>query len=58
MQEWAARMNAKPQHLQDPFLNTLRLEHVPVSLYQAAGKRGACAVNASRAGENGGPPFV
>lgn len=26
-------MNAKPQHLQDPFLNALRREHVPVSLF-------------------------
>ncbi len=26
-------MNARPQHLQDPFLNALRREHVPVSVY-------------------------
>jgi host factor-I protein len=32
-------MNAKPQHLQDPFLNTLRHEHVPVSLYLINGIR-------------------
>ena len=32
-------MNAKPQHLQDPFLNTLRHEHVPVSLYLVNGIR-------------------
>jgi host factor-I protein len=32
-------MNAKPQHLQDPFLNALRREHVPVSLYLVNGIR-------------------
>ncbi len=30
-------MNAKPQHLQDPFLNALRREHAPVSLYLVNG---------------------
>ncbi len=32
-------MHAKPQHLQDPFLNALRREHVPVSLYLVNGIR-------------------
>ena len=32
-------MNAKPQHLQDPYLNALRREHVPVSLYLVNGIR-------------------
>jgi host factor-I protein len=32
-------MNARPQHLQDPFLNALRREHVPVSLYLVNGIR-------------------
>ena len=32
-------MNAKPQHLQDPFLNALRHEQVPVSLYLINGIR-------------------
>lgn len=32
-------MNVKPQHLQDPFLNALRREHVPVSLYLVNGIR-------------------
>jgi host factor-I protein len=32
-------MNAKPHHLQDPFLNTLRREHVSVSLYLVNGIR-------------------
>jgi len=30
-------MNAKGQMLQDPFLNTLRKEHVPVSIYLVNG---------------------
>jgi host factor-I protein len=30
-------MNTKPQHLQDPFLNALCRERVPVSLYLANG---------------------
>ena len=32
-------MNVKPQHLQDPFLNALRREHVPVSPYLVNGIR-------------------
>jgi len=30
-------MNTKGQTLQDPFLNTLRKEHVPVSIYLVNG---------------------
>lgn len=30
-------MNSKGQFLQDPFLNQLRLEHVPVSIYLVNG---------------------
>lgn len=30
-------MNSKSQMLQDPFLNTLRKEHVPVSIYLVNG---------------------
>lgn len=30
-------MNAKQQTLQDPYLNTLRKEHVPVSIYLVNG---------------------
>ena len=30
-------MNSKNQMLQDPFLNTLRKEHVPVSIYLVNG---------------------
>ena len=32
-------MNAKPQHLQDPYLNALRRERIPVSLYLVNGIR-------------------
>ena len=32
-------MNTKPQHLQDPFLNALRREHVPVSVFLVNGIR-------------------
>jgi host factor-I protein len=32
-------MNAKPQYLQDPFLNALRRDQVPVSLYSVNGIR-------------------
>jgi host factor-I protein len=32
-------MNPQPQHLQDPFLNALRREHVPVSVYLVNGIR-------------------
>jgi host factor-I protein len=32
-------MNVQPQHLQDPFLNALRCEHVPVSVYLINGIR-------------------
>ena len=32
-------MNAKPQHLQDPYLNALRRERVPVALYLVNGIR-------------------
>lgn len=32
-------MNAKPQHLQDPYLNALRRERAPVSLYLVNGIR-------------------
>ncbi|HEY0664371.1 MAG TPA: RNA chaperone Hfq [Thiobacillaceae bacterium] len=32
-------MDAKPQHLQDPLLNALRREHVPVSLFLVNGIR-------------------
>jgi host factor-I protein len=31
------KMNTKGQTLQDPFLNTLRKEHVPVSIYLVNG---------------------
>ena len=30
-------MGAKPQMLQDPFLNALRREHIPVSIYLVNG---------------------
>ena len=30
-------MNPKPQHLQDPFLNALRREQVPVAVYLVNG---------------------
>jgi host factor-I protein len=32
-------MNGKPLHLQDPFLNALRREHVPVSVFLVNGIR-------------------
>lgn len=32
-------MNLRPQHLQDTFLNALRREHVPVSVYLVNGIR-------------------
>src|SRR5574340_1504561 len=57
-QECGGPHECQARHLQDPFLNTPRLEYVPVRHNQATGKRGACAVNACRAGENGGHSFV
>jgi host factor-I protein len=37
MHACGANMSAKGQLLQDPFLNTLRKEHVPVSVYLVNG---------------------
>jgi len=36
-QSWRRMMSGKGQLLQDPFLNTLRKEHVPVSIYLVNG---------------------
>jgi len=35
--QWGGSMSTKGQLLQDPFLNTLRKEHVPVSIYLVNG---------------------
>jgi host factor-I protein len=36
-EQWDNSMSTKGQLLQDPFLNTLRKEHVPVSIYLVNG---------------------